>query len=56
MTEDRPHGMVIGVGAGLAGARRFAAGDRPDEAFHIARQPRSTRTCLVELRPFGEKW
>ncbi len=58
MTEDRPHGMVIGVGAGtgLACARRFAAGNRPDEVFHIAHQPRSTRSFLVELRPFGKKW
>ena len=46
---------------------RRRAGDRPDdffakpddiagEVFHIAHQPRSTRSFLVELRPFGEKW
>ncbi len=45
--------------------RRF--GDKPDEAFakpeeladeifHTAHQPRSARSFLVELRPFGETW
>lgn len=45
--------------------KRF--GDRPDdffakpddiagEIFHVAHQPRSTRSFLVELRPFGEVW
>ncbi len=33
---------------------------RPDdiagEIFHLAHQPRSTRSFLVELRPFGETW
>lgn len=41
--------------------------DRPDdffanpadlaaEIYHLAHQPRSARTFLVELRPFGENW
>ena len=45
--------------------RRF--GDKPDEVFakpeelaeeifHTAHQPRSARSFLVELRPFGETW
>ncbi|MDP6352326.1 MAG: SDR family NAD(P)-dependent oxidoreductase [Alphaproteobacteria bacterium] len=45
--------------------RRFT--DRPDDAFakpdeladeifHVAHQPRSARSFLVELRPFGETW
>ena len=45
--------------------RRF--GDKPDEffpkptdivaeVFHIAHQPRSASSILVEIRPFGEKW
>ncbi|MDP6953583.1 MAG: SDR family NAD(P)-dependent oxidoreductase [Alphaproteobacteria bacterium] len=45
--------------------RRF--GDNPDEVFakpeeladeiyHTAHQPRSARSFLVELRPFGETW
>ncbi len=45
--------------------KRF--GDRPDdfyakpddiagEVFHVAHQPRSARSFLVELRPFGENW
>jgi len=33
---------------------------RPDdlasEIYHVAHQPRSARSFLVELRPFGEKW
>ena len=30
--------------------------DLAGEIFHIARQPRSARSFLVELRPFGENW
>ena len=30
--------------------------DIADEAFHIARQPRSTWSFDVEIRPFGERW
>lgn len=30
--------------------------DIADEIFHVAHQPPSTRSFLVELRPFGEKW
>lgn len=30
--------------------------DLAAEIFHIAHQPRSARSFLVELRPFGESW
>ena len=30
--------------------------DIAGEIFHIAHQPKSARSFLVELRPFGEKW
>lgn len=30
--------------------------DIAGEIFHIAHQPRSARSFLVELRPFGERW
>ncbi|MCG8695125.1 MAG: SDR family NAD(P)-dependent oxidoreductase [Minwuiales bacterium] len=30
--------------------------DVAGEVFHTAHQPRSTRSFLVELRPFGENW
>lgn len=30
--------------------------DLANEIFHIAHQPRSARSFLVELRPFGEPW
>ncbi len=30
--------------------------DIADEIFHTAHQPPSTRSFLVELRPFGESW
>ena len=30
--------------------------DLADEIYHVAHQPRSARSFLVELRPFGEKW
>ena len=30
--------------------------DLADEIYHIAHQPRSARSFLVELRPFGESW
>jgi NADP-dependent 3-hydroxy acid dehydrogenase YdfG len=30
--------------------------DIAGEIFHVAHQPRSTRSFLVELRPFGEDW
>lgn len=30
--------------------------DIAGEIFHIAQQPRSTRSFLVELRPYGETW
>ena len=58
--------VVIDAMIDMPFARR-RAGDRPDdffakpddiagEVFHIAHQPRSTHSFLVELRPFGEKW
>ena len=30
--------------------------DLAGEIYHVAHQPRSARSFLVELRPFGEKW
>ncbi len=30
--------------------------DIAGEVFHVAHQPPSTRSFLVEIRPFGEKW
>jgi NAD(P)-dependent dehydrogenase (short-subunit alcohol dehydrogenase family) len=30
--------------------------DLASEIYHLAHQPRSARTFLLELRPFGEKW
>ncbi len=30
--------------------------DLAAEIYHLAHQPRSARTFLLELRPFGEKW
>ena len=30
--------------------------DLAAEIYHLAHQPRSARTFLVELRPFGENW
>ena len=30
--------------------------DLASEIYHVAHQPRSTRSFLVELRPFGEVW
>ena len=30
--------------------------DLADEIYHIAHQPRSAQSFLVELRPFGESW
>ena len=30
--------------------------DLADEIYHVAHQPRSARSFLVELRPFGEVW
>ena len=46
---------------------RKRMGDHPDdyyakpedlasEIYHVAHQPKSARSFLVELRPFGEKW
>jgi NAD(P)-dependent dehydrogenase (short-subunit alcohol dehydrogenase family) len=46
---------------------RQRMGDHPDdfyarpadlagEIYHVAHQPKSARSFLVELRPFGEKW
>lgn len=35
----------------------FAApADLASEIFHLANQPRTARTFLLELRPFGENW
>lgn len=58
--------VVIDAVIDMPFARR-RRGERPDdffakpdeiagEIFHIAHQPRSTRSFLVELRPFGESW
>jgi len=30
--------------------------DIADEIYHVAHQPRSARSFLVELRPYGETW
>ena len=58
--------VVIDAMIDMPFARRRVA-DKPDdffakpgeiaaEIFHVAHQPRSTRSFLVEIRPFGEKW
>ena len=63
------HVAYVIIDAAIDGpfARRGLGEDKPDdffaqpadiaaEVYHFAHQPRSTRTFLVEIRPFGEKW
>jgi len=58
--------VVVDAAIDMPFARRVF-GERPDdffakpaelaeEVFHVAHQPRSARSFLVELRPFGENW
>jgi len=59
--------VVIDAAIDMPFARRRSRSDRDDsfyakpgdlasEIFHIAHQPRSAWSFLVELRPFGETW
>ena len=48
--------VVVCFGLFFADGFYAKPADIAEELFHVAHQPRSARSFLVEIRPFAEKW